>query len=100
MLAEQHSAMQQWSCRQVVLHGLSSHYQSQTVNVLGLKKLLLHICMYLNELMCITCVQVPQRPEGTRSPGTEVTTGSYELSDVGAENKTQVLVKGVSPLNC
>lgn len=88
MLAEQHSAMQQWSCRQVVLHGLSR------------EKLLLHICMYLNELMCITCVQVPQRPEGTRSPGTEVTTGSYELSDVGAENKTQVFVKGVSPLNC
>lgn len=36
--------------------------------------------------MCVSCV--PQRPaEGVRSPGAEIT-GSYELSDIDAENRT------------
>lgn len=46
-----------------------------------------HVCRY------------PQRPEGIGSPGTEVTTGSYEPSDVGAEKRIQVFAKGVNPLN-
>lgn len=60
------------------------------------------MCMCLLVWMCGTCMQYPQRPEGSTGCSRTEVPGGCEVSDVGAQNQTQVSTRALaaSTLHC